>query len=165
MGKFLTVVLLVCAVLAGGGMYYLQVYAYYDELLAQDTITLTAPGAMPREVPIADFVGIDSDSSPIRYRACFTLDSVAGAAPYDGATPLIAPSWFDCFDAAQLAADLDSGAAQAVLAQGNFRYGFDKVIAHYPDGRAFAWQQINRCGQALFDGNPVPAGCPMPPAS
>jgi hypothetical protein len=26
------------------------------------------------QLAIADFEGIDSDSSPIRYRACFTLD-------------------------------------------------------------------------------------------
>ncbi|SDW69188.1 DUF6446 family protein [Roseicitreum antarcticum] len=165
MGKFLTIVLVVCAALAGGGMYYLQVYAYYDRLPPQDTIALTAPGGIARAASVADFEGIDSDSSPIRYRACFTLDSVAGAALYEGATPLIAPRWFGCFDAEQLSDDLEAGAAQAVLSQSNFRYGFDRVVAHYPDGRAYAWHQINRCGEALFDGNPIPFGCPVPPPS
>jgi hypothetical protein len=33
MGKFLASFIVVCGVLAGGGMYYLQVYAFYDAVV------------------------------------------------------------------------------------------------------------------------------------
>ncbi|MGR3625750.1 MAG: DUF6446 family protein, partial [Limimaricola sp.] len=26
-----------------------------------------------------------------------------------------------------------------------------------------AWNQINVCGEVVFDGDPAPAGCPTPP--
>ena len=40
-------------------------------------------------------------------------------------------------------ADLESGAAVAYLGQPNVHPGVDRVIAVYPDGRAFAWHQMN----------------------
>ena len=76
------------------------------------------------------------------------------------AEPLVAPGWFDCFDAEAIAKDLDAGAARAILAEFNEPYGFDRIIAAYPDGRAFQWRQINACGAAAFDGSELPAGCP-----
>jgi hypothetical protein len=42
-------------------------------------------------------------------------------------------------------------------------YGIDRVLAIYPDGRAFAWHQINACGKFVFDGDPPPEGCPPVP--
>jgi len=39
----------------------------------------------------------------------------------------------------------------------------DRVLAIYPDGRGYAWHQINRCGKIVFDGQPAPADCPSPP--
>ncbi|MCC1481483.1 DUF6446 family protein [Roseibaca sp. Y0-43] len=166
MGRILVVLLLASAVLGGAGMWYLQVYGYYDVLPDQDSIGLTYAGEdAASEVAVTGFEGIDANSSPIRFRACFTVAEPASAfAPYDGATPLNAPGWFDCFDAGAIGAALEAGEAQAVTAQANLVYGIDRVAAIFPDGRAYAWHQINPCGTAFFDGDPVPPGCPPPPA-
>jgi len=164
MGRILVVLLLASAVLGGAGMWYLQVYGYYDVLPEQDSIALTHAGEdIPRDVPVSGFQGIDAISSPIRFRACFTLTEQAEFDPYDNPTPLNAPGWFDCFDAAAIGAALDAGQARAITAQANITYGIDRVAAIFPDGRAYAWHQINPCGTAFFDGDPVPPGCPPPP--
>ena len=164
MGRILVIFLLSCTVLAGAGMYYLQVYAYYITLPEQNQIALTPMGALaPQDFAVTNFQGIDSDSSPIRYRACFDIATdPAGLTPYAGATPLIAPGWFDCFDAKALTEALEDGRATAVLSQSNVIYGIDRVVALI-DGRGYAWHQINACGAAHFDRDPVPAGCPTPP--
>jgi hypothetical protein len=164
MGRFLVILLLASAALGGVGMWYLQVYGYYDTLPPQDRIALTHAGEdAPRDVTVTAFEGIDAISSPIRFRACFTVAEPSDFAPYEGATPLNAPRWFDCFDAAAIGAALRAGEAQAVTAHANIVYGIDRVAAIFPDGRAYAWHQINACGTAHFDGDPVPPGCPPPP--
>jgi hypothetical protein len=163
-GRFAAGSLVLSGLAAGGAMYYLQVYGYYETLEPQIGYQVAHADGTAR-LDIADFRGIDSYSSPLRYRACFTI---VGTQPdyvaYEGAEPLNAPGWFDCFDAAQIGGDLESGAARGVLVESNTRYGFDHVMALYPDGRAYVWPQINACGAAHFDGDPVPPGCPPPPA-
>jgi hypothetical protein len=164
MGKFLVLLLVACTLLAGVGAWYFQTRAFYDRLPEQTTIQLTPLAATSaQDFPVTNFRGIDSDSSPIRYRACFdiTVDP-AQLTPYERATPLIAPGWFDCFDAAALSDALAEGSAQAVLGVSNIRYGIDRVIV-LMDGHGYAWHQINPCGAAHFDGDPVPPGCPPPP--
>ena len=159
------------ALIAGIALYYLQVYAYYDEVepVDQGDVFVTSLISGEREaLLIENFQGIDSDSSPIRYRACFdTVQSQAMMTEtyvtYERAEPLVAPSWFDCFDAEAIAGDLASGAALALLAESNQPYGFDRIVAYYPDGRAFQWRQINKCGTASFAGDPLPEGCPPAP--
>lgn len=162
-GRFAAGALVASGVVAGGAMYYLQVYGYYQTLEPQIGYQVAHRDGSAR-LTIADFAGIDSDSSPLRYRACFT---VVGALPefvaYDGAGPLTAPGWFSCFDATRIGGDLAVERARAVLVDANFRYGFDRVMALYPDGRAYVWPQINACGAAHFDGDPVPPGCPPAP--
>jgi hypothetical protein len=118
---------------------------------------------------IAGFEGIDSESSPIRYRACFTTPMSNAMMTetfqtYTRAEPLVAPDWFACFDARALGADLESGAATAYLGEANIHYGIDRVIAVYDDGRAFAWHQINICGEHAFNGEAVPETCPPAPS-
>lgn len=163
-GRILVSFLLLATVLAGVGTYYFQVYGFYDELPAQDTVRLTAAGEdAPQAFAVRNFQGIDSDSSPIRYRACFDIDVAAEElVPYTGATPLNAPNWFDCFDAGALTVALRDNRAQAFMAEGNISYGIDRVVV-LMDGRGYAWHQINPCGEAHFDGDPVPRGCPPPP--
>ncbi len=165
MARFLVILLLGGAALAGAGAWYATVHAFYDRLPPQDSVALTPIGAAAAiDVPVRDFEGIDSDSAPIRYRACFVMDvDPAAFTPYPEAAPLNAPGWFDCFDASAIGAALEDGTAQAILGQGHIVYGIDRVVAVFPDGRAFAWHQINRCGEEHFDGNPVPPGCPPPP--
>ena len=158
------------ALLGGAVLYYLQVYAFYTLLpagaVADLRVTLRDGSMVP--VTASDFNGIDADSSPIRYRACFTptgLPPVADLTPYPAADPLNAPMWFTCYSARDIGEALETGQARAVLGQKDVHYGIDRVIALMPDGRAYAWHQINPCGAAVFDGNPAPEGCPPPPAT
>ena len=164
MGRILVIFLLGSTLLAGVGAWYLQVHAFYDRLPEQDSVMLTPlAAAAPQPFAVRNFQGIDSDSSPIRYRACFDIDVTPDQlTPYPGATPLIAPGWFDCFDAGVLTNALSDGRAQAVAGVNNIRYGIDRVVV-LMDGRGYSWQQINSCGTAYFDGDPVPDGCPPPP--
>lgn len=165
-GRAVGLALIAAGAIGGGAMYWLQVHAFYDRLPVQTTFALTPAGAVaPVPVPLAAFEGIDSDSSPIRYRACFRLEAppTQPFTPYPDPTPLNAPRWFSCFDAPALGAALAEGRAQAVLSEANVRFGIDRVAVLFPDGRGYAWTQINRCGQAHFDGNPLPPGCPAPP--
>ncbi|MBM9594673.1 histidine kinase [Rhodobacteraceae bacterium MCCB 386] len=148
-------------------MWWLQTRAYYFDLDAERAaLTVVPRGAeAARPVPVTDFEGIDSESSPIRFRACFRLDPVVvnDAEPIADPTPLTAPGWFDCYDAEAIGAALEAGEATAILSRRNDPYGIDRVIAVLPDGRAFAWRQINECGDAVFDGQPAPEGCPPAP--
>ena len=156
--------------LAGVAMYYLQVYAFYDEISAVDQeIALTSLfSGEPEPILYENFSGIDSDSSPIRYRACFSTTSSLALLTetyviVDEAEPLVAPSWFNCFDAEAIGADLETGTAIAFMGTENIAYGIDRVIAVMPDGRGFAWHQINSCGEVVFDGEDAPADCPPKP--
>lgn len=171
MGKVLAVVIVLAAVLAGGALYYLQIYAFYEEVPATGAgdvqMTARATGA-PEPVAHAGFRAIDADSSPIRYRACFTTPTPPATLretyePYADAVPLEAPGWFDCFDADAIGAALKEGRARAFLGQQNIRYGIDRIVAVAEDGRGWVWHQINRCGEVVFDGQPAPEGCPPPP--
>ncbi len=170
MGKFLAVLILAAALIGGGAMYYLQVYGYYEDILATgpDDVQAVTVAAQTEPLPHTDFRAIDSDSSPIRYRACFTTplspeDARDRYQAYPRAVPLLAPKWFDCFDARAIGAALEEGTAQAIMGTENIRYGIDRVIAILPDGQGFVWHQINRCGEVVFDGQPAPDDCPPPP--
>jgi hypothetical protein len=173
MGKFLAVLILAAALIGGGAMYYLQVYGYYDEIAASgpdDVMAVALATGQPEPLAHGGFQAIDSDSSPIRYRACFTTaltaaELAATYQPYSGAVPLLAPKWFDCFDAREIGAALEDGQAQAFMGTPDIRYGIDRIFAVMPDGRGFVWHQINRCGEVVFDGQPAPDDCPPPPAN
>jgi hypothetical protein len=172
MGKILAALLVGCGVLAGAGMYYLQVYHYYDDVTAQvQDIRLTpVGGGAPVPIGAQGLSAIDADSSPIRFRACFTTDLppdqlTADYAVYPEAEPLNAPGWFDCFDARAIGEALETGTARAFLGTRDITWGIDRVVAVMPDGRGFAWHQINPCGAVVFDGQPLPDGCLPPPES
>ncbi len=179
MGKVLTIVLLLTALVAGAAMYYLQVYAYYEPVQlssgsapameGQTKIRLTVlETGQPEEILVEDFQGIDAKSSPLRFRACFrTPQSLAMMSetytPYKDPEPLIGPKWFGCYDAKQIGADLEEGKALAFLGEANITYGIDRVVAVYDDGRAYVWHQLNPCGEKVYNGEPAPEGCPPPP--
>jgi hypothetical protein len=149
-GKIVGSFVVVTALIFGAVVYYTQVYAFYDEIAGEDaavSLTNIATGA-PEPILIENFEGIDGSSSPIRYRACFQASMSFAAitetyASYEGATPLIAPGWFDCFDAEAIGAALEAGEASAFLGTKNIHDGVDRVVAIFPDGRAFAWNQLN----------------------
>lgn len=170
LGRLFVIAIVAAALIAGGAIYYLQVYAFYDEVPATgpaDVQLVPAGTETPEPVAHSEFRAIDANSSPIRYRACFTTDlmaeDLAAYTPYPDADPLVAPGWFDCFDAEAIGAALEDGTASAWLSVPEVQYGIDRVIAILPDGRGVAWHQINACGEVVFDGAAAPEGCPPPP--
>lgn len=151
-GKLAVLFILLVGALAGIGVYYTQVHAYYtpvDPGSEQARITLTPlDGGAPQPIEVSDFTGIDANSSPIRFRACFRTPLSPATlserfAPMDKPVPLVAPGWFDCFDAEAVGEALEAGQAKAFLGQHDLKPGIDRVVAVFPDGRAFAWNQTN----------------------
>lgn len=150
-GKIVGGFLVLTALTAGAVLYYLEVFGYYHALPASAPaaqIRLTTLAGTPEAMMASDFEGIEGESSPLKFRGCFvTPMSLAMLtetfAPYENPTPLIAPSWFDCFDAERIGADLEAGRAVAFLSEKEIHPGVDRVVAVYPDGRAYAWQQLN----------------------
>ena len=151
-GKIVGGALVLSGLVAGAAVWYLQVYGFYEPLPASAPaaeIRLTAiETGLPEPILAEGFSGIDADSSPLRFRGCFTTPlSLAMLSEtftiYEGATPLHGPGWFDCFDAVRIGHDLETGAAIAFLAERDIRPGVDRVVAVYPDGRAYAWHQLN----------------------
>jgi hypothetical protein len=171
MGKFLVGMLVLIAALAGGAMYYLQVYGYYEDVVANgvdDVQLVSAATGQPEPIPYDNFQAIDAQSSPIRYRACFTTGlglETAGdtyvAVP--DVTPRNAPAWFECFDATAIAQALDAGTAQVFLGAKNIRYGVDRIVAITDNGRGYVWHELNECGEKAYDGTVIGEECPPRP--
>ena len=164
-GKIVGIVLMLSALIAGAGLYYLQVYGYYEELDGGEVTLVTLAGALPEPILAEGFRGIDAESSPIRYRACFTTpQSLAMLSEtyvmLEEATPRNAPGWFDCFDAAAIAAEIEAGTALVFLGAKNVAYGVDRIVAITEDGRGYAWHELNDCGEKSYDGTVVGEACP-----
>jgi hypothetical protein len=154
-GKLVAGGIVLTALVAGIGGYWLQEYAFYAPVAFQtgaEIVLTPLSSPNPVAIPVSDVQGIDATSSPLRFRACFTSQiSLAtlteGYTVYDKPTPLNAPSWFTCFDAGKITQALDSGEAVAFLGQANVVPNtsdaqVDRVIAVFPDGQAFAWNQL-----------------------
>ena len=150
-GKVLVGAIVIVAVAAGVFLWYTAERAFYEPVAFQ-------PGAEIRLVPLTSdqpeaivvegIEGIDAASSPIKFRACFrTPLSLAMLTEtyrdYPGAEPLVAPSGFDCVDAAAIGRALETGEALAFLSEPGIHPGVDRVVAVFSDGRAFAWHQLN----------------------
>ena len=167
-GQFVVAALVLSAALGGAGMWYTQTRAYYEPVDAASEaaeINLTSFAGLSEPLLIEGFDGVDSFSSPIRYRACFTtpisLPTLTETfQPHPDPTPLIAPSWFSCFDAEAIGEALEEGTALAFMGEHNVQYGIDRVVVIDENGQGYAWQQINPCGEAAFAGDPLPEGCP-----
>lgn len=150
-GKFAAGFIVVSAVVAGIAIYWLQVYAFYEQATftpGQEITLTTIETGQPEAILAEDVTGIDAESSPLRFRACFTTPMTQAMlsetyVAYDGAEPLVAPSWFDCFDAVEIGTALERGEALAFLSQANVHADVDRVVAVFPDGRAYAWTQLN----------------------
>ncbi len=150
-GKLVVGGIVVTAAVAGIAMYWLQVFAFYTPAVFTpgSEITLTPIiGDVPEAIVADNVTGIDADSSPIRFRACFTTPLSQATLTetyrvYEKPTPLIAPYWFDCFDADKIGEALETGQAIAFLSQADIVDGIDRVVAVFPDGRAYAWNQLN----------------------
>ena len=167
MGQFLAGFTVLSALLAGGAMYYLQVYAFYDEVTptGEDVKLVSLVSGESEAILFENFEAIDADSSPIRYRACFDTQMSHALlsetyVPVEKAEPRNAPSWFTCFDAVAIGAELQAGTALTFLAQKNIAYGVDRVVAITEDGRGYIWHELNDCGAKAYDGSPTGEACP-----
>ncbi|MDF1619623.1 DUF6446 family protein [Pseudothioclava nitratireducens] len=155
-GKIVGGAIVLSALVTGVAVYYLQVYGYYQELpatapAAEIRLTSVVTG-QPEPILAEGFEGIDADSSPLRFRGCFRTPLSLGLLTetftvYEGATPLNGPGWFGCFDAARIGEDIERGEAVAFLSEHDIQPGVDRVVAVYPDGRAFAWHQLNESAE------------------
>ncbi len=169
-GKILAIGIVLIALIFGAVVYYSQVYLFYEEVTATGSgdVLLTTLDGNRTAIPYSDFRGIDADSSPIRYRACFatTLTPAQAAEtyePYEGAEPRNAPGWFDCFNAETIGDQIEAGQAQVFTGQRNLEFGIDRVVALTDDGRGFVWHEINDCGDKAYDGTPLGDDCPQRP--
>lgn len=168
-GKYIGIGIMIISLIAGVGLYYLQVYHFYDRVDTPDAVELVsvASGA-PEEIIADDITAINATSSPIRYRACFNtpMSHSLLTETYElahGAVPLTAPDWFDCFDASEIGDALQDGSALAFLGHENIEYGVDRIVVIFDDGRGYVWQQLNDCGQKAYDGTAVGPECPARP--
>ena len=151
-GKTAAGAIVIAAIIAGFGVWYTNERANYAPVAANTPAAemrlVSVATGLPESLDIAGFEGIAGDSSPLRFRGCFTVATSLATltetyALYDAPTPLIAPARFACFDAKQIGADLEAGVALAFLSEPEIHTGVDRVIAVYPDGRAYAWPQLN----------------------
>lgn len=165
-GRIVISLMLVSALVAGGAIYYLQVYGFYEDVSAEAQVQLTGiVSGEPEAILFEDFRAIDAESSPIRYRACFTTPMslpllTETYALYEGAEPRNAPDWFDCFDAEAIGAKIADGSALVFLSEANREFGIDRVVAITDDGQGYVWHEINDCGDKAYDGTPLGEDCP-----
>ncbi|MEM9840987.1 MAG: DUF6446 family protein [Pseudomonadota bacterium] len=164
-GKIVSILLALVTLAVGGGVYYAQVFGYYEDQPVEDVLLTSLVSGTPEPILSERFQAIDADSSPIRYRACFTTPMSLALLTetyetFENAEPLNAPGWFDCFDARALGDELANGTAIAFTGTRNLEYGIDRVVAITSDGRGFVWHQVNECGDKLYDGTPAGDDCP-----
>jgi len=140
-GRIATALLLGVSAATGLFLWYVVNYGHYETAGISEATGL-------EEFGIREFTAIKGKASPLKFKACFSASASSEAisshySVYEYPVPLVAPGWFDCFDAAKIGKALESGEAQAYLVQDNVRDGIDRVAAVFPDGRAFAWHQVN----------------------
>ncbi len=141
-GKLLAGGIVAFGAIFGVGMWYSQVYAYYEVVTGTAEVTV---GGEP--FAVRDYSGIQARTSPLKMRGCFTFEdpkaAITAGKLSDDAIPLKPPYWFDCFDTEQILADIESGTATPIMAGIDEGDGADLYMAIYPDGRAYRWRQPN----------------------
>ncbi len=151
-GRILVIAIVAVTAAFGVALWWFVNYAYYEEFDEVSLIFQRGDGTafeLPLDGQANAVRAINAETSPLRFRACFTLpraqvaEVLADAFTYDDPTPLGAPGWFDCFDAEAIGADLEAGDAQPFLVQRDITRGIDRVAALYADGRGFVWHQLN----------------------
>jgi len=167
-GKIVVIVILVSALIAGAALYYLQIYGFYDDVTDAQVELVSLTTQEPEEIAADNLQAIDADSSPIRFRACFThnLSLAMATETYemtDHTDPRNAPGWFDCFDAAAIGAEIEAGTALTFLGAKNVHYGVDRIVALTDDGRGYIWHELNDCGEKSYDGTVIGETCPERP--
>lgn len=121
-------------------LWYTQFYAFYNEMPPASEITVA-----DRTIEVQGFQGVDAETSPLKLRACMTSDpaAYAGLEPAVEPVPLVAPYWFDCFDAKTIARAIDAGTARAYLAATGEYHGAERMVAVFDDGRTYMWRQLS----------------------
>lgn len=150
-GRLAVGFIVVASLIYGAGFWYTAERAYYAPVgfaPGAEVRLVSLASGQPEAIVVDTIEGIDAESSPIKFRACFTTPlSLAMLSEtyrsYPAAEPLVAPREFDCFDAEEIALALESGEALAFLSEPEIHPGVDRVVAVFGDGRAFAWQQLN----------------------
>lgn len=151
LGKLSVGLILIVSLLGGAALWYTAERAYYIPVVftpGEEIRLVPLVGDKPEAIIVTEIEGIDADSSPIKFRACFTTPLTLAMLTetyreYEGAEPLVAPNGFDCFDAAAIGTALETGEALAFLSEPDIHPGVDRVVAVFGDGRAYAWNQLN----------------------
>ena len=156
-GRTLMIGLFVVTAIFALALWWFQTRAYYEQSGGVDAIEVAG-----LSIPVEGYSQIDAQTSPLKLRACFRLSdpadlprAAAAAAPLTeearaaGVTlePLVAPGWFDCFDAETLAGLAQSDGAETLVAARNAPQGVDRVVLLLPDGRGWLWRQLNETYQ------------------
>ena len=139
-GKRFIILFLSSVFIFTAALFYFQNYAYYNHIDIRQNISI-----VEKRYEISYYQGIDSESSGLKLRECFVVDSLddINLPKYDKPTPLTAPFWFKWFNAERITKDLEDGKASAYLLKKEEFDGIDNVIAVYPDGRSYRWRQLN----------------------
>ena len=87
-GKIMAGGLVLFTVIFGAFLWYAQFYAYYNEVNGLESIEVEG-----RTVAVADYLGLDGESSGLKLRGCFTVDPAAfdGVALAESPVPLTPP--------------------------------------------------------------------------
>ncbi|MBT5302748.1 MAG: histidine kinase [Tateyamaria sp.] len=164
-GKIIGIAIMFSAFVAGVSLYYLQIYAFYDQVINEDVQLISVASNVSEPIQFENFEAIDAESSPIRYRACFTTELPLSIlknryVTIENATPRNAPWWFDCFNSETIGMDLLNGHALSFLGQKNIEFGVDRIVTINTQGRGFVWHELNDCGKKAYDGTIVGEQCP-----
>ena len=114
-GRLLMIGLIGFCVIFGASLWYFQTRGWYEPVESLSSITIDG-----QVVEVEGYQGLDAASSPLKLRGCFTMPAsfVSAAAPVaERPDPLIAPGWFDCFDAKTISDDIAAGTALPLLAE------------------------------------------------
>ncbi len=158
-GKFVSGGIVAVTAAFGIGVYYAQVYGYYETFSQGDVSLTSLESGQPERIPVTTFEAIDADSSPIRYRACFTTTLSTALltetfTTLDKSEPRNAPDWFECFDANQIGEDLKASLATAYMGQANYEFGIHRLVAISDVCRASVFLQSNVFGDTLSEAPP-----------
>lgn len=152
-GRSLVIGLVALTIVFAAALWWFQTRAYYQRSDGATAIEIAG-----LSLPVSEHAQIDATTSPLKLRACFRLSDPAdlsraidAAAPLTAEAraagvplePLVAPGWFDCFDAKTLTGLADQPNTRIMVAARNQPDGFDLVAMILPDGRGWLWRQLN----------------------
>ncbi len=154
-GKTLFIGFAICLAAFAAGLFYTINYAYYDRVNLSELVLNTDQG----DLKLRNVHMINSDRTPLKIRICADPVEDIAFEKVNTATPLVAPFWFDCFDAEKLSNQIEEGELKSYIIEANTPYGFDLYFTQDAN-HSYTWRQINECGEAKFSGLNLPQTCP-----